>query len=254
VETLLLSLFSFAAGFVDAIVGGGGLIQLPALLVLLPSAQQTSLAPIFGTNKFASFCGTTFAMTQYARRIQIKWRVIAPSGIAALVFSFLGARIVSLLDPAALKPLILLLLVLTLAWTLKKKDFGSLHAPRLQPRREVILALLVGAVIGFYDGFFGPGTGSFLILVFVGLFGYDFLNASANAKIINVCTNLSAVAYFAATGNVLYEHALPMALANVAGAFLGSRMALLKGNAFIRGFFLVIVSSLILRLAFDIFR
>jgi len=252
VDTLLLSIFAFLAGFVDAIVGGGGLIQLPALLLFLPTAQQATLAPIFGTNKFSSICGTSLAMAQYASRINIRWEIILPAGAAACLFSFLGARIVSLIPPETLKPVVFVLLILALAYTIKRKDFGALHAPRLTPRAERFLALLTGAAIGFYDGFFGPGTGSFLILIFVGLFGYDFLNASANAKILNFCTNVAAVSYFAWSSNILYEHALPMGLCNMLGAFIGSRLAIAKGNQFVRVFFFLVVSALILKLGYDL--
>ncbi len=251
-EIYYLCLFAFLAGFVDAVVGGGGLIQLPALLLLLPSAPADSLAAVLGTNKLSSICGTGTAVVQYARRVPINWRSILPAGVAAFLFSFLGARTVSSINPQVLKPLILFLLIAVAAYTCWKKDLGHLHAPQFTMHRERRFGILVGMAIGFYDGFFGPGTGSFLIFIFIGLFGFDFLTASASAKVINFATNLSAVIYFAATGNILYQFALPMGLCNLLGSLAGSRLAILKGNAFVRVFFLIVVAAMILRFGREI--
>ena len=248
----LLCLFAFVAGLVDAVVGGGGLIQLPALLLFLPANLAQSLPTVFGTNKLSSICGTSTAAIQYSRRIRIRWNTILPAGISALVFSFLGARAVTALDPTILKPLVLVLLIAVAVYTFWQKDLGKLHAPRFPLDRERWLGIAVGGAIGFYDGFFGPGTGSFLIFAFVGLFGFDFLAASASAKFINWCTNLAAVAYFASTDQILYRYALPMGVCNVLGALVGTRLAILRGNKFVRGFFLVIVTALILRYAWEL--
>ena len=250
-EIVYLCGFAFLAGLVDSVVGGGGLIQLPALLLLLPPAPGDSLAAVFGTNKLSSFCGTGAAVIQYSRRVRINWPSILPAGAAAFVFSFLGARVVASLKPEMLKPLILVLLVIVGIYTYWRKDLGNLHAPQFTAHRERQLGILVGIVIGFYDGFFGPGTGSFLIFIFIGLFGFDFLAASASAKVINLATNLSAVGYFAATHQILYHYAVPMGLCNVLGSLAGTRLAILKGNAFVRGFFLVIVTVMILRFGWE---
>jgi uncharacterized membrane protein YfcA len=252
VTTLLLCSFAFLAGFVDSVVGGGGLIQLPALLLILPKSALVSITAILGTNKLSSICGTGLAVVQYSRRVQINWRSILPAGVAAFIFSFFGARAVASMKPEFLRPLILVLLVFVAAYTWWRKDLGSLHAPQFTAHRERQLGVFVGIVIGFYDGFFGPGTGSFLMIIFVGVFGFDFLSASASTKVINFATNLSAVAYFAATDNILYQYAVPMGLCNMAGSLLGTRMAILKGNTFVRKFFLVVVSALILRFGYDV--
>lgn len=249
-----LCAFAFLAGFVDSIVGGGGLIQLPAMLILLPAGVAGNIPLVFGTNKLAAMCGTSVAAAQYARRVSIRWRTILPAASAAFVFSFLGAKVVSLVRPEFLKPMVLGMLVLVAVYTWWKKDLGSIHRPRWADSRELWAGVAAGAVIGFYDGFFGPGTGSFLIFLFIGVFGFDFLSASASAKLINVATNLSAMLYFAWSGNILYAVALPMGCCNIAGAFLGSRLAILKGNSFVRVFFLAIVSGLIVRLAWDLWR
>jgi len=251
-EAVWLCVFSFLAGFVDSVVGGGGLIQLPALLVFLPADSSRTLAPIFGTNKFSSICGTSMAVLQYARRVTIQWPLMVPAAIAAFMFSFLGARAVSVIEREILEPVILALMIAVAAYTFKRKDFGNLHAPRLSPKQARWLAIATGVVIGFYDGFFGPGTGSFLIFIFIGIFGFDFLNASAHAKIINLATNIAAVSYFSATNNVLYAYALPMGVCNIAGAFAGTYMAFLKGNRFVRGLFLSVVSLMIVRYGYEV--
>lgn len=251
-EIIYLCVFAFLAGLVDSVVGGGGLIQLPALLLFLPSSVVASIPAVMGTNKLSSICGTALAAVQYARRVPINWPSILPAGAAALVFSFLGARAVSLVQPHLLKPLILFLLAAVAVYTGWRKDFGDLHAPKLTAHRERQFGVVVGMVIGFYDGFFGPGTGSFLIFIFIGVFGFDFLSASASAKVINFATNLAAVAYFAATDNILYQYALPMGVCNMLGSLVGARLAILKGNRFVRTFFLAVVSAMILRLGYEV--
>ncbi|WP_460880363.1 sulfite exporter TauE/SafE family protein [Pontibacter rugosus] len=245
---LYLCFFAFMAGFIDSVVGGGGLIQLPALLIFLPGA---SLPTIFGTGKFAGIAGTTAAMIRYVRTVKINYLAILPAAGAAFVFSFLGARALSHLDADLLKPLILLLLILVAVYTFTKKDFGSLHAPKLTASKERLYGLLIGATIGFYDGFFGPGTGSFLIFIFIGIFGFNFLAASAAAKVVNVATNLSALLYFGYKGYIMYEVAIPMAVCSIIGSQLGTRTALKRGVGFVRVLFLVVVSGIILKFAYD---
>ncbi len=243
--------FAFLAGFIDAVVGGGGLIQIPAMFVLMPNIAP---AAILGTNKFAAIWGTASATIQYARRVPIDWKLVLPAGAAAAICSFAGARTVSALGNAELKPLILVMMVAVLGYTLWKKDFGTLHAPKLDARTQRLVGIAIGAVIGFYDGFFGPGTGSFLIFAFVGLFGFSFLVASASAKAVNTITNLAALAWFVSSGSVIYAYAVPMAAFNVAGSLLGSRLAIAKGSGFVRVLFIVIVTALIARFGWDIAR
>ncbi len=242
---LLLCAFSMAAGFVDAVVGGGGLIQLPAALLLLPGVPFPTL---LGTNKFASFFGTSIAVQRYARHVTIDWSTIAPAAFAAFLFAFLGSRAVTLLDPAILRPLVLILLVLVAIYVFLVKDLGLIHQPKHAPRKARWIAILIGSILGFYDGFFGPGMGSFLIFAFVGILGFDFLSASASAKAINWCTNLASIIYFASTGQILFKIGAAMAVSNVIGATLGSHLAIRKGSRFVRVFFLVIVGGLIAKL------
>ena len=241
--------FAFLAGFIDSVVGGGGLIQLPALLILLPST--TAIATVFGTNKLAAFAGTAAAAWNYGRHVKIDWRAVGAAAAGALVFAALGAQAVSLLRPALLRPVVLVLLVAVAIYTFTRKDFGSLHAPRLSAGQRLWIGALVGAAIGFYDGFFGPGTGSFLIFIFVGIFGFDFLAASAAAKVINSASNFSALVNFMLTSHVLYALALPMAVCNILGSLTGTRLAILRGSRFVRWFFLAVVTAIICKLAYD---
>jgi len=246
-----LCAFSFLAGFIDSIVGGGGLIQLPALLILLPAFPIPTL---FGTNKFASFAGTSVAARQYSRRSLIPWYVVGPAAIAAFFFSFAGSMAVTSVNPSFLRPVILVLLVATAIYVFFIKDTGLVHRPKHASGAGILPAILTGAALGFYDGFFGPGTGSFLIFIFIGFFGFDFLFASASSKVINCGTNLASLLYFAATGHILYAIALPMALFNILGSVAGSRLAILKGSTFVRKLFLIVVAALIGKLAYDILR
>ena len=247
---LALGLAALFAGFVDSIVGGGGLIQLPALFAAFPN---TAPATLFGTNKLASIVGTTSAAIQYSRRVEIPWRVAGPGAVAALVGSWYGAKAVAYLDPAILRPLILALLVLVAVYTFLRKDLGSVSKEPAHGGRSVAIALGVGAVIGFYDGFFGPGTGSFLIFLFIRLLGMDFLRASVSAKILNVATNLAAISFFVGNVELMWKLAAVMAVCNLTGSVLGSRMALKHGTGFVRKMFLAVVTVLILRLAYDTF-
>lgn len=245
---LILVSAAFLAGTIDAVVGGGGLIQIPALFAVYPAE---SAATLFGTNKCASVVGTLNASWRYARQVKMPWRTILPAALAAFVFSYLGAAAVAWLPKDLIRPLILLLLVVAAVYTLKRKDFGQVHRPMHAGHRELASAVLLGGVIGFYDGFFGPGTGSFLIFLFVRYFGFDFLHASASAKVVNVATNLAALGYFLPNGYVIALLALVMALANVSGSIAGTWLALRHGSAFIRQVFLLLVGVLIVKFAWD---
>jgi uncharacterized membrane protein YfcA len=206
---------------------------------------------LFGTNKCASVVGTASATWRYARRVRMPWRTILPAAAAAFVLSYAGAAAVAWLPRDAVRPLILVLLVLAAVYTLKRKDFGQVHRPAHAGRRELVYSVLLGGVIGFYDGFFGPGTGSFLIFLFVRFFGFDFLHASASAKLVNVATNLAALAYFLPNGYALPLLAAAMAVANVAGSLAGTWLALRHGSGFVRQVFLLVVAIMILRFAWD---
>lgn len=248
IDLVMLLAAALFAGFVDAVAGGGGLIQVPSLLVAMPAEAP---ATVFGTNKLASIFGTGNAALRYARRISLPWGIALPAAAAAFMFSFAGAMAVTWLPKDVLRPLVLGLLVLVLAYTVIKPGFGVVSGSRLTPRVERRWALWVGAVLGFYDGFFGPGAGSFMIFAFVRFFRLDFLHASSAAKVVNFATNAAALAYFAPTGHVLWAIGLAMAVFNIAGALLGARLALRHGSGFVRGVFIVVASVLIARLGYD---
>lgn len=250
IDLILLLAAALFAGFVDAVAGGGGLIQVPALLVALPAESP---ATVFGTNKLASIVGTGNAALRYARRIALPWSIALPAAAAAFLFSFAGAVAVTWLPREVVRPLVLALLVLVMLYAILKPDFGVISGPRLAPGPERNLALLAGALLGFYDGFFGPGAGSFMIFAFVRWFRLDFLHASSAAKVVNFATNAAALAYFAPTGHVLWVTGLSMAVFNMAGALFGARLALRHGSGFVRGVFIAVASVLIARLGYDTF-
>ncbi len=249
-EWIIVSLASLLAGFVDAIVGGGGLVLLPALFATFPTAPPATL---MGTNKSAAVWGTGIATWQYSRRVQMRWQAMLPAALAGFAGAFAGAWTVTIISADFLRKLLPLILVLVLIYTLAKKELGRNHAPRLDGRAETAAACAIGLAIGFYDGFFGPGTGSFFVFLFVRLLGYDFLNASVSAKLLNLATNIAALILFTLKGHVWWHFALPLAVANVLGSVLGAHMALKHGTGFVRGIFIFVVSALILKTGYDAF-
>ena len=247
----ILCALAFCAGLIDAVVGGGGLIQIPALFSVFPATPEAAL---MGTNKLAAVSGTSIAARSYVGKVHISWSLLLPAAIAAFVMAFLGAATVSMIPRGILRPLVLVLIVVMAVYIFWKKDFGKLQRPITVGMRERILSVLIGGVIGFYDGLFGPGTGSFLIFLFIRFFAFDFLQASAAAKFVNIATNIAALAYFVPTGNVLYGIAIAMAIFNMLGAYTGTRMAIKHGTGFVRALFLILLAILILKLAYDMFR
>ncbi|MDO8989014.1 MAG: TSUP family transporter [Sideroxyarcus sp.] len=244
----ILLAFAFCAGMVDAVVGGGGLIQIPALINAFPNAP---VATLFGTNKLASIFGTSVAARTYIGRVRIPWRLVLPAAASAFVMSFFGAAAVSFVPQSWLRPVVLVLVVAMAFYIFHKKDFGLLQRAAHFGTRERILSVLIGGGIGFYDGLFGPGTGSFLIFLFVRYFAFDFLQASAAAKIVNITTNLAALLFFIPSGNVLYLIAIPAAIFNMLGSFTGTWVALKRGTGFVRILFLCLLAVLVLKLAYD---
>ena len=249
-ETILILLASGFAGMVDAIVGGGGLILVPALFATFPAAPPATL---LGTNKCASVWGTAFATLKYSRRVDMRWRALLPAAVCALVGSFVGAWTVTQIDPAFLRKTLPFILLAVLIYTLARKDLGRAHQPHQNQNRERLIACAIGALIGWYDGFFGPGTGSFFIFLLVRFLGYDFLNASASAKLLNVATNIAAIVLFAMKGHIWWQVGLMMAAANVAGSLVGSHLALKHGTGFVRWVFVLVVSALIIKTALSSF-
>ncbi len=225
-------------------------LMVPALFAAFPGAPPATL---LGTNKAASVWGTAMATWQYSRKVQVRWSAMLPAAGAGFAGSFAGAWAVTVMSADFLRKLLPLVLLGVLAYTLVKKELGRHHTPRFTGQAEVLAASLIGLLIGFYDGFFGPGTGSFFVFLFVRLLGYDFLNASASAKLLNCATNIAAIALFAAKGHVWWHFAVTLAIANVVGSLLGTHLALKHGTGFVRGIFIVVVSSLILKTGYDAF-
>lgn len=244
-----LIVLSFCAGFIDAVIGGGGLIQLPALLINFP---KTALPVLFGTNKIASLAGTSMAAIQYSRKIKFNYTLLFIIALSAGLASYAGARVVSYINVHALKPVILIILVCIAVYTFIKKDLGATKANAISFQQQMMRGIVMGIAVGFYDGFFGPGTGSFFVLGFVTLLGFEFVEASAYSKFVNCFTNLGALFVFISHGKYLPFIALLLSVFNITGNIIGSRLALKKGNGFVRIFFLVVVMLLILKYAMDI--
>ncbi|WP_283770560.1 TSUP family transporter [Nocardioides faecalis] len=241
----LLALAALMAGFVDAVVGGGGLVQLPALLLALPSASPVQ---VLATNKIASVCGTAASSATYYRRLRPDPRTFGPLMLLALVGAFTGALAASQIPRQAFEPLVLVALVAVGTYVVARPRLGESTQLRFAGRRHLATAMLVGFVIGLYDGVLGPGTGSFFVFVLVGLMGYDFLQASAKAKLANLATNVGALLLFIPTGAVLWDVGLLMGAANLAGGYLGARTAVARGAGFVRAFFIVVVGGFIVRI------
>lgn len=249
-DLLLLCTAAFFAGFVDAIVGGGGLIQLPAALVILP---HYPLASVIASLKIPAFSGTSVAAWQYAKKVDLNWRLLAVICTLAFFMSYGGSYLLTQVSNAFMKPVLLIILTAVAIYTYIKKDFGQKEARDIGPAKQMQLGVMISFILGLYDGFIGPGTGSFLIVAFIALLHFDFLHASAYAKLANLATNLGSVTLFVAKGNIIWAMALPMAVANMLGNFAGARLAIAKGNKFIRVFFLVVVLGILLRFCWDIF-
>jgi uncharacterized protein len=249
VEWPLLLCGAFLAGLIDAVVGGGGLIQAPLLLTVFPGI---SVPILFATNKLASIAGTASATIQYARKIPIPYWVVLPAAMLALLGAAAGAAVVSFIPGQALKPMVLILLIAVGTYTWFKPNFGSTARTPRRWQYPRVVSGAIGGIIGFYDGFFGPGTGSFLIFGFVRLFGMDMLHASASAKLVNLATNLAALAFFLSHSGVLWHVGLAMAVANILGAQVGTHLAVRHGNKFIRWLLMIVVSLLAIKLGWDI--
>lgn len=249
-QFIVLCLASFGAGFVDSIVGGGGLIQLPALMMVL---SGTPVVTVLGTNKLISVTGTAVSAWRFSKSIPYIRAILFPAILTSFAFSYFGAWVVTIVDPAILKPVFAVLLFCIFLLTIRNQSFGMAdHDPNV--KIPVWKPLTLGAVIGFYDGFFGPGTGSLLIIGFVGIMGMTFVQGSAYAKMINLTTNVAAILLFVSKGAFLINVALPLMIFNVLGALVGVRLALLKGNTFVRGLLRAIIFLTILKMGYEVAR
>lgn len=248
---ILLCLAAFVAGFIDAVVGGGGLVQTPAGLILLPNFP---VATVIGTLKVPSFSGTFIAAIQYLREIKMNWKLLIVMMVLAIPSAFFGSELLTHVSNSFMKPLLLVVLSILAVYTYAKKNFGQ-HADKSHSNAQQLLyAIIISIVIGFYDGFIGPGTGSFFVVAFVTLLGFDFLQASANAKMVNLATNVGAITLFIIKGKIIWSIALPMAACNALGGYLGAKTAIRKGNKFVRVFFLLVIIGTLIRFAYDVFK
>ena len=239
---------AFSAGFVDAIVGGGGLVQLPALLAAYPDVAPPVL---LGTNKLSSICGTTGALLRYMRVVPIPWRLLLPAAVIAFLSALGGASLVSAVSPHLFRPLVPVMLTVVLLYVVSQKQLGTRHLPILFSARRQYAAWAAIGVIGFYDGFFGPGTGSFLMLLFIRIYGFDFLHASAGARALNVATNAGALLVFGIHGEVHWLFGAALGVCNTVGSVLGAQTAIKHGSRFVRVVFIVIVIALIAKTGAD---
>ena len=246
---LLLVLAALTAGFVDAVVGGGGLVLLPALLLGLPGAAPVQL---LATNKLASLCGTTVSSVTYYRRVRPDPRTFLPLMALAFVGSASGALVAFLIPRSAFDPILLVVLIVVGGYVVARPDLGGDTLLRFRGHRHTVAAMVTGLAVGFYDGALGPGTGSFFVFVLVGLLGYDFLEASAKARLANWATNLAALCVFVPQGQVLWKIGLMIGAANLVGSYVGARTAVARGSGFVRLFFLVVVAAFVIRIGRDV--
>jgi uncharacterized protein len=245
----LLGVAGFLAGWIDAVVGGGGLVQLPALLLGVPGATP---AQVLATNKFSSIWGTGTSSVTYYRRVRPDLRTALPMAGVAYVGAVVGALIGLHIPKTAFYPIILVMLIAVGAYTLFKPTLGETTVLRFSGHRHTVFAMLTGFVIGVYDGALGPGTGSFLVFALVGLMGYAFLEASAKAKIANFATNLGALTVFIPGGHVMWAIGAVMASTNLLGGYVGARTAVAQGSKFVRFVFIVVVGAFIIRIGGDL--
>ena len=250
-ELFILLPLTFVAAMLNASVGGGGLVLIPGLFALFPA---TAPAVLIATEKCASVFGQATASVQDARRMPLPWKLLAMSCATAFFGAHLGARAIAVLPATLVKPFIVVLLVVMLIYTWFKPQFGTQDANLPIGRGDLVRGLLLGTAIGFYEGFFGPGAGSFLIFLFIRIFHFDFMRATACAKLVNMSTNLGALAYFIPAGLVQFSLALPMTVAMIAGSYAGSHLAMKGGNQWIRRLFLALVVSLLAKLVLDMVR
>ena len=247
---LFLLAASFFAGFIDSIAGGGGLIQLPALLIGLPKSET---AEVLGTNKLSAVFGTTTAAALYRKQIRPDPKILLAMGVPAFLGSAGGAVLASKIPTSSMRPMVLVLLIIVAIYTWFKPDLGKFENLRHLPKRRVQIAALAGVVIGFYDGIFGPGTGSFLMLILVASLGYAFITASAIAKVVNVATNVGAIMVFGINGAVLWQIGIILGVANISGAVLGARLAIKGGSTLVRKVFLLVTVALIVKVGIATF-
>ena len=241
---------AFSAGFVDAIAGGGGLIQLPALLISFPDRE---VAEVAGTNKLGSIFGTSAAALNYRRNIKTDPKLLLAMVLPAFIGSGSGSLLATQISTEQLKVAIVVMLVAVFAYTLARPDLGKVEVLKGAAKRQRTVGAVAGLTIGFYDGFIGPGTGTLLMIVLVAALGFAFVGASAIAKVVNVATNFASILVFGISGSIMWVVGLAVGICNLAGGIIGSRVAIRRGSDFVRKFYLVVTFALIVRVLFDLF-
>lgn len=241
---------AFSAGFVDAIAGGGGLIQLPALLISFPDRE---VAEVAGTNKLGSIFGTSAAALNYRRNIKTDPKLLLAMVLPAFIGSGSGSLLATKISTEQLKVTIVVMLVAVFAYTLARPDLGKVEVLKGAAKRQRTVGAIAGLTIGFYDGFIGPGTGTLLMIVLVAALGFAFIGASAIAKVVNVATNFASILVFGISGSIMWVVGLAVGICNLAGGIIGSRVAIRRGSDFVRKFYLVVTFALIVRVLLDLF-
>lgn len=249
-DLLLLCLAAFTAGFVDAVSGGGGLIQTPVSLIVLPHEHFSN---VIGTIKIPAFSGSFLAVLQYLKKVSVQWKKMILLCSVALISSYIGSLTLTKVNSSFFKPLLLIILIIVAVYVFVKKDFGVAKPTLISEKKIYIYSILISLILGFYDGFIGPGAGVFLILAFITYTGFDFLKASAYAKLINLTTNLGSIILFFSKGLIIWSYAIPMAFCNAMGGYIGAKTAIKKGNLFFRIVFISVVTFTIIRFTYDIF-
>jgi uncharacterized membrane protein YfcA len=247
---IFILIAAFSAGFVDAIAGGGGLIQLPALLISFPDRE---VAEVAGTNKLGSIFGTSAAALNYRRNIKTDPKLLLAMVLPAFIGSGSGSLLATQISTEQLKVAIVLMLVAVFAYTLARPDLGKVEVLKGAAKRQRTVGAIAGLTIGFYDGFIGPGTGTLLMIVLVAALGFAFIGASAIAKVVNVATNFASILVFGISGSIMWVVGLAVGICNLAGGIIGSRVAIRRGSDFVRKFYLVVTFALIVRVLFDLF-
>ncbi|MFY8254357.1 MAG: sulfite exporter TauE/SafE family protein [Candidatus Planktophila sp.] len=247
---IFILIAAFSAGFVDAIAGGGGLIQLPALLISFPDRE---VAEVAGTNKLGSIFGTSAAALNYRRNIKTDPKLLLAMVLPAFIGSGSGSLLATQISTEQLKVAIVVMLVAVFAYTLARPDLGKVEVLKGAAKRQRTVGAIAGLTIGFYDGFIGPGTGTLLMIVLVAALGFAFIGASAIAKVVNVATNFASILVFGISGSIMWVVGLAVGICNLAGGIIGSRVAIRRGSDFVRKFYLVVTFALIVRVLFDLF-
>ncbi|MEN9906776.1 MAG: hypothetical protein RL475_974 [Actinomycetota bacterium] len=250
VNLILLGVAMFASGFIDAIAGGGGLIQTPAMLLSFPDRNPVE---VVATSKTAAFFGTTTAAIQYRKFIKTDPKLLIAMVIPAFIGAGFGALFASRISAESFKSSIFFMMIAIFIYTLFKPDLGKVHVEKHSPKKMMVIGSIAACLIGFYDGLIGPGTGTMLMIALVAIMGFAFVGASAIAKVVNATTNLASIIVIGFSLGIMWKLGLVLAVANLAGGYMGSHMAIKKGSSFIRIFYLIVTALLILRLGYSLY-